>query len=640
MPTPPSSPSSSLSASPCHSDGSNTSPVSISVFPPGIWGAQLAHASTIDSRPRCRATTTKMLERPVTLGVMSEGLANISPALPESPEIIVHSPKVMNGVPRTGTRPGPTLGLAFVPAPSMGNSPTGLPSPPLTAATPTHESGWPNQPPQPIHTQPLPALPRLSQRNALNTLGRKLPPTLTESLELLVQVREHCRELERLHSVPEEVATPFQCPPSPSPLPRHQRPNPVPVRRGSHNALHAPPLQPPPALRRATEPSLRSMQPPPQWPPHLKRTGSSSSSSSTSGDWPETPRTSMYGAPAAAESMPAFQKIPEPLISTADLRDLKTRLRAAQAMKSMTEQATPQDRPSVAKLMYAAELEVLDEDGKGVRFNELVDTPAHSRTVVVFVRHWLSPSCAAYLRALMAELTPTVLARAHARVVLIGHGSASMIKGFRQHLQCPFPVYTDPSRRLQDVLELLPRAHANFKSEFSTGSLKSAKEMLMGAARMHGLRAGNRSQLGGEFVFEGGLRVLFTHRMLGDADHAPVKHVVGAVSAPIQRPPRVNAPRRSSMYVTQSTPTNKSEYRGAFSATSLINPHNLAAFPLPPVPLSPNNPGPSPVELERWDEEAVHPSSMPYGPGICSTIVRPEDIVRVTGELRQLCTPS
>lgn len=344
--------------------------------------------------------------------------------------------------------------------------------------------------------------------------------------------------------------------------------------------------------------------------------------------------------------MPVLNKPLEHLTSTADLRDLKTRLRAAQAMKSMVEHETPKDRPSVAKLMYAAELELFDENNRPIRFGQLVESPSHSRTVVVFVRHWLSPSCASYLRALISELTPTVLAKARARVVLIGHGAVSMIKGFRQHLQCPFPVYTDPSRRLHDVLELSPRALGNFKSEFSTSSLRSAKEMLMGAARMHGLRAGNRSQLGGEFVFEGSLRVLFTHRMLGDGDHAPVRLVVSAVSAPIQRPPRaVNIPRRSSMYVSQAL--SEAEPRPTYSCTSLVDGPSRTrplAFPLPPL-----GSYPSPDDFGSWDEERSverHASKSgkspvrdaPLSSGVA--IVHPEDIDRVTGELQQLCSPA
>lgn len=500
----------------------------------------------------------------------------MSPALPESPEVIVGGNYSLPTVPVNGTRPGQALGLALGPSLSV-RVPTGLPTPPLvdspTADSPhswTSTSIHSDSPqlltvPKPIHAQPLPPLPPCRPR----PLGRQLPHTLTESLELLVRVQEHCNKLgasgSSLGAVPEE--------PLPASFPSRRRrcsipaPPPPAIRQVADLAyascinLHtAPPatsvgpsVEPPGAVRPATAPAqLQRTQ--------LQRALSASSDSSSSGDWPETPQSVFAGAVGKSEAATMF--------SSGD--DL-----ARPAMRSVI--ALDQQPLSVATLAYAAELELLDEAGRPLRFGDVLST---ERTLVVFVRHWLSPSCATYLRELMAELTPIVLARSHARVVLIGHGAANMISGFRQHLQCPFPVYTDPSRKLHHVLGLVPKG--------SKGShLGRARDLFMGAARM-GLRSGNRSQMGGLFVFDG-LDVSFTHRMRGDGDHAPIPLVLEGV---LQRavphlpvPSKSKAPKSHRHSVYGSPPghtTSTSQSRGAQSCTTLVEPPQRLVFPLPP----------------------------------------------------------
>lgn len=277
---------------------------------------------------------------------------------------------------------------------------------------------------------------------------------------------------------------------------------------------------------------------------------------------------------------------------------------------------TVDGRPSTAKLLYASELTVLGEDNEAVKFGELVDGPSNQRAIVVFVRHWLSPSCGTYLKALITQLTPQVLARARARVVVIGLGSPSMIKGYRAHFECPFPVYTDPGRKLHDVLGLAPKASGSYRGEYSTGTIRAAKDMFLCAARMQSLRAGNRQQLGGEMIFEGPLQVLTAHRMAGAADHMPVNSLIDAVSAPrrvIPLRPRVSTSSR------HRTPP------GSRSCLSLNEAPPLPGrleFPLPPLPLD---------RLERRSEKCASYDGRLGKP--CIAIVDPDTIDRVTGEV-------
>ncbi|BEJ14889.1 hypothetical protein CspHIS471_0406560 [Cutaneotrichosporon sp. HIS471] len=534
--------------------------------------------------------------------------AELPPALPESPEVIMRANRPLPHVPLNGTRPGTALGLALGPSLSV-HVPSGLPTPPIDSPTWTADSpkswasnsiysdspkSWTQDVTRPIHAQPLPPLPPCKARS----LGRKLPPTLTESLELLVRVQEHCHKLgggpSSLGAVPEEPL---------STSPRRSR-------RDSHPG-------PPPAIRRLVEPayasclnlqavpegaaaptSSRLSRPPRRVtaPAQLQRTRSASSDSSSSGDWPETPRTSVYaGHGAGAESVPVFSSLPE------DMR--------RPPMRSVV--ALDQYPLSSATLAYAAELELLDEAGRPLRFGDVLSS---KRTLVVFVRHWLSPSCAAYLRELIAALSPAVLARAHARVVFVGHGAANLISGYRQHLQCPFTVYTDPTRRLHDVLGLVPKGSKGFH-------LGRAKDLFMGAARI-GLRSGNRAQMGGLFVFDG-QDIGFAHRMRGDGDHAPVPKVLEAVSLrPAPLPPMAGskAPRshRSSVYI--SRPGHSNQPHGAQSCTALIDPPQRLVFPLPPSSQNRQETRKRRVSTQR---DAV-------------AVVYPDDIARVSCEMRGL----
>ncbi|BEI91888.1 uncharacterized protein CcaverHIS019_0407080 [Cutaneotrichosporon cavernicola] len=538
--------------------------------------------------------------------------AELPPALPESPEVIMRAHRPLPPVPVNGTRPGTTaLGLALRPSLSVHVLPSGLPTPPIDSPTWTADSpkswtsnsinsdspkSWTQDVTKPIHAQPLPPLPPCKARS----LGRKLPATLTESLELLVRVQEHCHKLggaptSSLGAVPEE-------PLSTSP-PRN--------RRDSHPG-------PPPAIRRLVEPayascinlqavpegatvptSLHPSRPPRRVtaPAQLQRTRSASSDSSSSGDWPETPPTSVYaGHSAGAESVPVFSSLPE---------DMRRR----PPMRSVV--ALDQYPLSSATLAYAAELELLDEAGRSLRFGDVLSS---KRTLVVFVRHWLSPSCAAYLRELIAALSPAVLARAHARVVFVGHGAANLISGFRQHLQCPFTVYTDPTRRLHDVLGLVPKGSKGFH-------FGRAKDLFMGAARI-GLRSGNRAQMGGLFVFDG-QDIGFAHRMRGDGDHAPLAKVLEAVSlrpAPLPPVAGSKAPlgHRSSVYISRPGPSNQP--RGAQSCTALIDPPQRLVFPLPPSSQNSQETRKRRLSAQR---DAV-------------AVVYPDDIARVSCEMRGL----
>lgn len=131
--------------------------------------------------------------------------------------------------------------------------------------------------------------------------------------------------------------------------------------------------------------------------------------------------------------------------------------------------------PSQQQLYEACGLELLDEDGKSVRFGEfypdwpeLLPTPLGTttasdvaqspserqlpKTVVFFIRALACGQCQDYMAASVGRLNPDAIAAHGVRVIIISNGSWRGIKRYRQIMKCPFPMYVDPTL---DVYRLL-----------------------------------------------------------------------------------------------------------------------------------------------------------------------------------------
>lgn len=554
--------------------------------PPSVWGAQ--RASQVDLSLKTPESEVPPTPAPAqkskayayhfsTLLPPSPDSLGFSPALPESPAVL----------PPTPASAGP-VGASF----------TG--------------DQWPVAP------------------RRVRNLNRKLPPSLTESLEALVRIghqqHEEREQRESLEAVPEHSPT--------RPLRSPLRPQ-GPVRASTLSQLQA--LQPrrsasishetdsrPYGLPRSPSmPSVptRSRTLSKAVPSHMSRNAScSSSTTNSSNEWIVTPQHSVRVLPTLPEPV-------EFIASQADVR--RERALIAAAAVDEFEPFRPVD---VSKLLYASELDVVAEDGNKVRFGDLVS--GSKRTVVVFVRHWLSTYCAQYIKALMARFTPEVLEASRARVVLIGHGSADMIKGYRAHFACPFKVYTDPSRRLHDTLGLLARPiRAPQKGDYIVqNAVIRAVERLRMAARMHGFRSGDRHQLGGECIFDGSLNLLFSHRMAGVCDHASVTDLVN-VTTSRRRPTLYQSTRASRSCMTLSLPSRVSEdshLRAVSEESSSSSSEATMDFPCPPLRVTEQ-------DCVRWDEQRASRISqrsktrLPYS--YSQIDLHHDDIDAVTGEV-------
>jgi len=590
-----------------------------------------------------------------------------------------------------------------------------------------HGGTWPNTPPL-----------RVGSRR----LNRKLPPSLTESLEALVIAEKEQSQSqgqgqghhEPLGAVPEE--SPAARSPL-SPFKSFARPPLQPIKSGTMQKImqlhHSQGQDKEKDHRRSNSVSVNSSSRPSALPrspsmpsvptkgglslspkrPVFKRLGTpitlpSFSSSprrdeSQSPGWSSSPYDSpplpARPVPSAPMPTPAFERGAIEFPATPHSRS-RSRSRSGEQDGRDASVAVfdASKRPDVSQLLYASELEVSDEEGNRTRFGDLVGGPR--RTVVVFVRHWLSSFCAQYLKALMAELPPPLLAGARARMIIIGHGSQEMIANFRAHFHCPFPVYTDPTRKLHDTLGLLPHPlvpHSPKGGYVVQNAVVRACETLQLATKLHGFRAGDRDQLGGEFVFDGSLRVVYSHRMSGVADHAPVHELLAAAaetttsqllhrqtcsrsrsnsaSAPSSRPRAHSRATKNAipeverkLHIEPALPPQQTEPVSPISPTSdaeVVTPrttrpslpgtnsspssmHTLTSyestatpdspsatdFPLPPLPLSVTL-----EECEQWDKQRENllarrsRARTAFSDELAISIVQPEDVDSITGEV-------
>lgn len=395
--------------------------------------------------------------------------------------------------------------------------------------------------------------PVLSDRGTNNTLQRKLAPNLTESLELLVDVH-HRRDADRLlagsgcdrHSplrpdvlaaIKRDSINRSRTSLVPTTGPAHTPLPPEPTVRGlgiysspnrgteSVNAIYASASRPERVARSASTPAV---------PNTLTRYGTAERYASLlSINSTASHGMGVQSTTATAESAPAMPSLPEagPIEHIASYAEIKAARAAAATEGAQTFDASA--RPAEKQMAYAAALELFDASGARVRFGDLLS----QRTLVLFVRHWYSSSCAEYIRSVACALSDDVLTTTETQVIIVGHGSPSMIPGYRKHLSCPFPIYTDPTRKLQDALGILPAPLSPRDSPSRTRficRLNRAFDMFVAATKMSSFKGGCRRQLGGEFIMME-TSCTFAHRMKLAGDHTPIPDVLKAVTRPHAR---------------------------------------------------------------------------------------------------------
>jgi hypothetical protein len=218
-------------------------------------------------------------------------------------------------------------------------------------------------------------------------------------------------------------------------------------------------------------------------------------------------------------------------------------------MAAQTSQGS--SKPDQKTLQEAGDLEIFDETGKALKFEDLYNT--ENRAVVVFIRHFFCgvsaqinqnyrrqqtahtwsiltthQHCEDYVREITKYFPPKDLERSKptTNLSIIGCGEPSAIANYKQRTGTPFPIYCDPSRKLYVKLGMTSSLSMGdekpdyIKTSILNGTLKSMGNMLTAGTGIW--KGGDFSQNGGEWVFVDG-NLEWCHRMQHTRDHAEVE---------------------------------------------------------------------------------------------------------------------
>ncbi|KAL4780388.1 Sodium:solute symporter family-domain-containing protein [Aspergillus varians] len=191
--------------------------------------------------------------------------------------------------------------------------------------------------------------------------------------------------------------------------------------------------------------------------------------------------------------------------------------------------------PSAETQVQVAQYTVFDREGNKLLFRDLYNGPkAADRTMIIFVRHSFCNSCHQYLQCLSDTIPPNVLSQApiSTSIAVVNCGDPGLIDFYAKESRCPYPIYSDPTRRLYDALGMIRTWAIGPQPEYiSQGLVRSAIEGMLQTLKHIpsglGLKGGPADQTGGEFFFEasdrGGEKHLsWCHRMQRSWGHIEI----------------------------------------------------------------------------------------------------------------------
>ncbi|KAF7542924.1 hypothetical protein G7Z17_g11158 [Cylindrodendrum hubeiense] len=174
------------------------------------------------------------------------------------------------------------------------------------------------------------------------------------------------------------------------------------------------------------------------------------------------------------------------------------------------ELATNNELPSRDTLRKIGNYIVLDRDGKTHPFKSLfTGSNVARRVLLIFVRHFFCGNCQEFLRSLSEAVTPDALLRLPVStfIAVIGCGDPALIDMYVSETNCPFPVYTDPTRSLFQALDMTNTLAMGTKPAYMRKSMtRSIMESVVQGIKQipagNALKSGDQRQVGGEFLFE------------------------------------------------------------------------------------------------------------------------------------------
>lgn len=214
--------------------------------------------------------------------------------------------------------------------------------------------------------------------------------------------------------------------------------------------------------------------------------------------------------------------------------------------------------PSDETLHEAFEIEIKTQNGDSVRFGELVAGKGDSiTTIVIFgelevalsryptdsktnhsflhslVRHWFCTYDQDYVRNLAGKIKERLLSTVPpnarpAQVIIIGCGDSDGIVPYIETTTDDFPIYSDPTGKIYDKLEMKRTTAFTDPPPYTEHSLRSSFMICMKQIwkrGMAGFRGGSWDQQGGEWIFVNG-KLRYAHRMEAANDHLTAEQLV------------------------------------------------------------------------------------------------------------------
>jgi len=215
---------------------------------------------------------------------------------------------------------------------------------------------------------------------------------------------------------------------------------------------------------------------------------------------------------------------------------------------STVETPTTDTLPTASELSKAHEIKVFDTEGKEHTFQSVAQPEGVQKNLVIFIRHFFCGICQDYLKTISDSLPPSALPPG-TTLTIIGQGDPQLIQNYQSLTACPYPIYTDPSRKLYAILSLQRNASAGAKKP---SYLKQSWTSVFFGGITQGLKAGRLAVKsgepflnGGEFLFVkgsgagdgedgGGWTVEWTHRMKNTRDHTEIPEIANVLGAKVK----------------------------------------------------------------------------------------------------------
>jgi len=220
---------------------------------------------------------------------------------------------------------------------------------------------------------------------------------------------------------------------------------------------------------------------------------------------------------------------------------------------------SPDVIPDEKTISDAYNLPVLSHDGKSIRFGEMVDPKDGVITVIVIfsksllitsvsptlkwlltvyklVRHFFCSLDQDYVRSLPTSISPNVLSTlplpiGPSRVVIIGCGDPSRILPYTVETSCEFLIFTDPTCRIHEKLQMNKSLASSTRPAYMKHSLFSLIMRSVGQMVWSGFGAfkgGDFSQNGGEWIFRA-KKCEWVHRMKTTSDHSTAEEMANVL---------------------------------------------------------------------------------------------------------------